>query len=88
MDIEATLQRKIRNIRHILDNRERLSGYVELKINKVLPQLERALQKVREGSYGSCDGCSQGIPEERLKAVPGAVYCTSCQAINEATQAR
>jgi len=35
----------------------------------------RALEKVEEGTYGSCDVCGRPIPEGRLEALPWAVLC-------------
>ena len=31
------------------------------------------------GLYGICEGCGQGIPEERLRAMPTATKCMPCQ---------
>ena len=39
-----------------------------------------ALRKIEEGSYGYCEACEEEIPIERLKAIPDARYCISCQA--------
>ena len=39
---------------------------------------ERALDKLDEGSYGSCDGCGQDIPPARLEAMPDALLCLTC----------
>ena len=35
----------------------------------------RALEKLEEGSYGTCDVCGRPIPEGRLEALPWAVLC-------------
>jgi DnaK suppressor protein len=35
----------------------------------------RALEKLDEGTYGSCDVCGQEIPAGRLEALPWAVLC-------------
>jgi DnaK suppressor protein len=35
----------------------------------------RALAKLDEGTYGTCDACGQAIPEGRLEALPWAVLC-------------
>ena len=35
----------------------------------------RALEKLDEDSYGSCDVCGAAIPEGRLEALPWAVLC-------------
>src|SRR3984893_5112523 len=42
-------------------------------------QVERALERLREGAYGICEGCSRHIPAERLRFQPGATRCVECQ---------
>lgn len=36
--------------------------------------IDKALQKVEEGTYGVCDGTGKPIPEARLKAIPWTPY--------------
>ena len=38
----------------------------------------RALSKLDEGSYGTCDACGEPIPAARLTAVPESVLCMAC----------
>ncbi|MCY0881911.1 MAG: TraR/DksA C4-type zinc finger protein, partial [Firmicutes bacterium] len=45
--------------------------------------IERAQQKMAEGSYGICDRCHRPIERLRLKAQPSAIYCMACQEIVE-----
>ena len=40
-----------------------------------LGDVERALEKLDEGTYGSCDVCGTAIGAERLEAIPWAVRC-------------
>ena len=42
--------------------------------------VERALVKLDEGSYGTCDVCGRPIAEARLEALPWAVLCVEDQA--------
>ena len=44
-----------------------------------LSEIDAALERVREGSYGQCEGCEIWIPRPRLKAVPHARNCIDCQ---------
>ncbi len=81
--MQALLAAKVSAIRRTLATRQRLPGYVDLKIGHVLPQLYRAHAKYREGTYGICDDCDAAIPETRLSAAPGATRCLHCQAIAE-----
>jgi DnaK suppressor protein len=45
-----------------------------------LHDVERALAKLDEGSYGTCDRCGKAIAGERLEAIPWAVRCVRCAA--------
>jgi RNA polymerase-binding transcription factor len=45
-----------------------------------LADVDRALAKLDEGTYGLCDRCGAVIPQERLQALPWAVWCLSCSA--------
>ena len=44
-----------------------------------LESIERALQKIEEGSYGICDDTGEEIPQGRLEAVPEAVATVEAQ---------
>lgn len=43
-----------------------------------LRDVERALGKLDDGTYGRCDACGGPIGTERLEAIPWAVLCVSC----------
>jgi DnaK suppressor protein len=45
------------------------------KLDAKLKAVERALAKVDEGTYGTCDVCGGPIGQERLEAIPWAVRC-------------
>jgi DnaK suppressor protein len=44
-----------------------------------LVSIDRALERLEAGDYGTCASCDETIPEERLEALPTAVLCVSCQ---------
>ncbi len=44
----------------------------------MLDDVRRALAKLAEGSYGTCDACGRAISPERLEAIPWAVLCIAC----------
>jgi DnaK suppressor protein len=48
-----------------------------------LRDVERALAKLDEGTYGTCDRCGRPIGAERLEAIPSAVRCIACAAAGE-----
>jgi DnaK suppressor protein len=47
--------------------------------SRMLKEVENALRRVAGGSYGVCEGCSEEISANRLKAIPWARYCLTCQ---------
>lgn len=51
-----------------------------------LKEIESALVRIKDGSYGICDMCDEPIAIARLKAKPFARFCTSCRTIYEAEQ--
>ena len=48
-----------------------------------LKNLERALQRMNDGEYGTCIDCDAPIAIARLQAYPTAVRCINCQAKHE-----
>jgi DnaK suppressor protein len=48
-------------------------------IERRLGGVERALQKVEEGTYGVCDDTGEEIPKGRLEAVPEAIRTVEAQ---------
>jgi DnaK suppressor protein len=55
--------------------------FVALRRNteKMLEQVDLALERVAEGTYGICANCGKPIPPERLEARPSATLCVNCQ---------
>jgi DnaK suppressor protein len=49
----------------------------------VLAQIEAALDRIEEGTYGRCIRCEEHIPADRLEAIPQAPYCMECQRTEE-----
>ena len=47
--------------------------------SKLLKEVQAALNRIEDGSFGICLRCEEEIPEKRLKALPWAAYCVSCQ---------
>ena len=48
-----------------------------------LLQIDDALGRVEDGSYGLCLNCGSLMTEKRLNAVPWAPYCLDCQELSE-----
>jgi DnaK suppressor protein len=45
---------------------------------QALVEIDKALLRLEDGSYGFCLGCADAMPEERLLAVPYARHCEAC----------
>ena len=50
-------------------------GHVTLK---EIAEIQLALHKIEQGSYGICVRCGTQIPPERLELLPYATMCTAC----------
>lgn len=50
---------------------------------ELIGQIDAALKRIEDGSYGTCQRCGQPIAAERLEALPYAAYCITCQGIVE-----
>jgi DnaK suppressor protein len=42
-------------------------------------EIDRALAKIEDGTYGLCEQCGDAIPEPRLQALPHAALCVACK---------
>jgi DnaK suppressor protein len=65
-----------------------LEGNLVARNAKRLAQVDRALEKISEGTYGLSDASNQPIPKDRLEATPEAIYTVAEQATREATALR
>ena len=50
-----------------------------------LQELDAALTRLADGTYGVCLDCGDDIPIERLRVNPGAKRCIRCQSVYEKT---
>ena len=53
---------------------------------KELVEIESALKRIKNSTYGICEMCDELITIKRLKAKPFAKYCTPCREIYESEQ--
>ncbi|MFW5884885.1 MAG: TraR/DksA family transcriptional regulator [Patescibacteria group bacterium] len=70
------------------DNAEEVEDYatrvgITESLEKDLKNVEEALRKIEEGTYGICENCNEEIPLERLKVYPAAKNCITCKSKNE-----
>jgi DnaK suppressor protein len=48
-----------------------------------LDQIEAAIGRIDDGSYGQCETCGVKIPKSRLEAIPYAALCVQCASEQE-----
>lgn len=58
-----------RELSYMLGDRER----------KKVREIDNALLKIKEGTYGVCDECGEPISKKRLKVIPYSNLCINCQ---------
>ena len=59
-------------------------GYqIYINQKRELEEINEALKKIEEGTYGICEMCEDPIQEARLKIKPHAKYCIICREIIE-----
>ncbi|MBV9454899.1 MAG: TraR/DksA C4-type zinc finger protein [Rubrobacter sp.] len=67
---------------HSLFTRE-MDATVEQTLERRLQNVEQALQKIEEGTYGICEDTGEPISRGRLEAVPEAIYTVEAQQRHE-----
>ena len=45
---------------------------------QLLAEIDDALDRIEQGTYGRCENCHREIPRERLEALPYVRYCIRC----------
>ena len=60
-------------------NRGQRISALMARTERQLEEIDAALTKVDEGTYGICDVCENEINPERLRAIPWATLCVKCQ---------
>ncbi len=67
--IDSVSEERTRELDMILTDREK----------KKLLQIDDAIERIDESTYGLCEECGVKIPKGRLKVMPFAKYCVECQ---------
>src|SRR5215218_6048013 len=60
-------------------NRLQVTRVLTLAAEAALSEIDAALQRLEDGSYGVCERCAEPIPWERLEVLPMSGLCTPCQ---------
>ena len=71
--LDLVSEERTRELDIILTDREK----------RKLLQIDDALEKIEEDTYGQCEECGIKIPKPRLKVLPFAKHCVECQEKNE-----
>jgi DnaK suppressor protein len=53
--------------------------YLSAQARATVVEIDRALQKIEDGTYGICEQCGDMIPDARLQALPYAALCVTCK---------
>jgi DnaK suppressor protein len=56
---------------------------LEENSTRVLDEIDAALKRIEEGTFGKCTNCGKPIAEERLEAMPHATKCIDCKRLEE-----
>jgi DnaK suppressor protein len=54
--------------------------------SQLIKEIDEALDRIEDGTYGLCTRCGKPLDEQRLKAMPTAKYDAECQAAIEAAE--
>jgi RNA polymerase-binding protein DksA len=52
---------------------------IQNNIRDLIDQVDRALYRIKDGTYGLCERCGRPIDAARLKALPRTLQCTDCK---------
>lgn len=52
---------------------------IKLVLEEKLRNIDRALEKIEDGSYGTCEICKKNIEPELLRVAPESHLCKSCK---------
>ena len=71
--LDSVSEERTRELEMILTDREK----------QKLKQIDDAIDRIEENTYGFCEECGVKIPRARLKVVPFAKYCVECKEVIE-----
>jgi DnaK suppressor protein len=63
----------------LMDHNKELALQLGDRESQMVADIDQALMRIKEGSYGICARCGKLIDERRLEAVPTARYDAACQ---------
>ncbi len=54
-------------------------SHIEYKKQNMIPAINRAMDRIKNGTYGVCVDCGEEICKDRLMYIPEAERCVPCQ---------
>ena len=60
-----------------------LDWTLEENAERIVTEIDDALARIEEGTYGVCAACGEAIPDDRLAAVPYATLCVEDKRLQE-----
>ncbi len=70
----------------VADVNQEIEYRLSERASQTVADIDQALLRIEEGSYGVCGRCGKDIPERRLEAVPTARYDAECQTLIEQSE--
>jgi RNA polymerase-binding transcription factor DksA len=70
-DIDTAEDAEVANSIETFENNKGLVAQLEVQLNNV----QKALEKIKDGTYGKCEVCGEPIEQDRLEANPSAATC-------------
>jgi DnaK suppressor protein len=68
------------------DTNQELAFRLGERESQTVAEINEALRRMDEGTYGDCERCGKPIDERRLEALPAARYDAACQSETETRQ--
>ena len=66
------------------DNAEQAISFGRMESQtREIREIDEALERVKDGSFGKCEDCEKAVPAARLEAIPYARRCAACQVKEE-----
>jgi DnaK suppressor protein len=77
-EVEIDVERGFADSAHSTVERARVVSVIKA-LRSNLRWVDRALEKMARGGYGTCERCGNPIAPERLEALPWAILCIDCK---------
>ena len=79
-DLKARADQSVKDVSQEIEYR------LSERESQAIADIDQALLRIEEGTYGVCARCGKEIPERRLEAMPTARYDADCQSISDGSR--